>query len=293
MRYTALFLFLLLLTACEKEVQFDMGQADEKLVVEGTIETDAPPYVLLTRSIGFFSRVDLNTLNEAFVHDAEIIVSDGSDSVILKEYQLEAQGVSVYFYSVDTAQAGASAFKGQVGKSYQLSIRVDGKSYTSSTRILPPNPLDSIWSIPMSQEAAAENPNGRWLMARYTDPPEVGNAARYFTRINNSAFSAPRFSVNDDVLVNGTSFELQLQSGLTDAEGEPVPFNLGDTVVVKWCAIDRAVFDFWRTLEFSYASIGNPFSTPVEISTNIEGGALGVWAGYSPSYHTLVVHDSL
>lgn len=294
MRYLVLLIVCsLALVSCEKEVQFDMGTAEQKLVVEGVIETGVAPYVLLTNSIGFFSRVDLNTLADAFVHDAEVLVTDGTDSVFLREYEVENQGVSFYFYSVDTAGAAGATFVGEVGKTYQLAIRVNGKSYTSSTTIQPPNPLDSIWAIPMSDAATAENPEGRWLMARYTDPPEPGNAARYFTRINNSAFVAPRFSVNDDVLVNGTSIELQLQGGLIDAEGEPVPFNLGDTVTVKWCAIDKPVFEFWRTLEFSYASIGNPFSSPVEISTNIEGGALGVWAGYSPSYLSLVIQDSL
>jgi len=31
----------------------------------------------------------------------------------------------------------------------------------------------------------------------------------------------------------------------------------------------------------------NPFSTPVNIPTNVSGGALGIWAGYSPWYDTL------
>jgi len=32
---------------------------------------------------------------------------------------------------------------------------------------------------------------------------------------------------------------------------------------------------------------GNPFATPTNIPSNIEGGALGIWVGLSPSVDTL------
>ena len=35
-------------------------------------------------------------------------------------------------------------------------------------------------------------------------------------------------------------------------------------------------------------SAGNPFATPINLPTNIVGGALGIWAGYSPWYDTLI-----
>jgi hypothetical protein len=33
---------------------------------------------------------------------------------------------------------------------------------------------------------------------------------------------------------------------------------------------------------------GNPFASPTNIQTNIKGGALGVWAGFSTFYDTLI-----
>jgi hypothetical protein len=35
-------------------------------------------------------------------------------------------------------------------------------------------------------------------------------------------------------------------------------------------------------------SAGNPFATPTNIPSNIKGGAMGVWAGYSPRFDTLI-----
>src|SRR5688500_7073078 len=80
------------LFSCEKEVNFDLGTAAEKVVVEGTIETGLPPYVFLTKSIGFFSKIDLNTLSNSFIHGAKITVSDGVKSFVLKEYQVNNSG---------------------------------------------------------------------------------------------------------------------------------------------------------------------------------------------------------
>ena len=33
---------------------------------------------------------------------------------------------------------------------------------------------------------------------------------------------------------------------------------------------------------------GNPFATPTNIINNISGDALGIWAGFSPSFDTLI-----
>jgi hypothetical protein len=65
-------------------------------------------------------------------------------------------------------------------------------------------------------------------------------------------------------------------------------FEKGDTITVKFCNIDKATYDFWRTMEYSYASIGNPFSSPTKVLSNVKG-ALGYFGGYAVQYKTLVV----
>jgi hypothetical protein len=42
-------------------------------------------------------------------------------------------------------------------------------------------------------------------------------------------------------------------------------------------------------MEFSYQSVGNPFSTPVKVQSNINGDALGYFGGYASQYRTLIV----
>ncbi len=63
----------------------------------------------------------------------------------------------------------------------------------------------------------------------------------------------------------------------------------GDTLTLKWCSIDKKVYDFWKSFVYASNVAGNPFSTPINLKTNISNGALGVWAGYGTVYSTLVV----
>lgn len=283
------------LLSCEKEVNFDLGTSAEKVVVEGTIETGLPPYVFLTKSIGFFSKIDLNTLSNSFIHGAKITVSDGVKSFVLREYQVNNGGTNFSFYTVDSADLAALAFHGTVGKSYSLKIEYNGKLYESSTTIPAPKPLDTLWSrAPKPEEMPDDYPNSMLLFARYKDPDTLGNRVRYFTKRNSEQFLAPYYSVSDDAIVNGTQIDIQLSAGFNrmDTINRQTLgyFYRGDTVIIKWSSIDKSVFDFWRTLEFSYGSTGNPFAAPVKVTSNISGGALGVWAGYGNTYDTLIIH---
>jgi hypothetical protein len=285
---------LVFFSSCEKEVKIDLGPSAEKVVVEGTIETGLPPYVLLTKSIGFFSKVDLNTLSSSFLHDAKITVSDGSQTFVLREYQVNSGNIPFYFYSVDSADIAALAFRGVAGKSYSLKIEYGGKVYESVTHIPQPKALDSLWAkAPPPEEMPQNYPNSMLIFARYTDPDTLGNRVRYFTKRNSQPFLPPYYSVNDDAIINGSRIDIQLNAGfdrMDTIDQETFGyFYKGDTVIVKWSSIDKGVFDFWRTLEFSYGATGNPFAAPVEVSSNISGGALGVWAGYGNTFDTLVI----
>lgn len=282
------------LSSCEKEVNFELGPGADKVVVEGTIESGLPPYIFLSKSIGFFSKVDFNTLGNAFLHDAVITVKEGNRSFTLKEYSFDNSGVLFYFYSVDTADVQARNFTGEPGKTYDLRILLDGKEYTATTSIPYVKPLDSLWAEPPPPEDADPDfPDLMRLFGSYTDPDTLGNRIRYYTRKNSEGYLPPYYSVYDDAIVNGTRIKVQIDAGFNKMDTFNRKtfgyFYKGDTVTVKWSAIDKGVFDFWRTLEFSYGSTGNPFTTPVAITSNITGGALGVWAGYGVSTSSYII----
>ncbi|MBP9881409.1 MAG: DUF4249 family protein, partial [Chitinophagales bacterium] len=79
---------LLMLSACTTDITLDIPAPEPKIVVEGTIEPGLPPIISLTSTIPFYGEVNFNELDNFYVHDAQVTVSDGVNTVELVEYCL-------------------------------------------------------------------------------------------------------------------------------------------------------------------------------------------------------------
>jgi hypothetical protein len=290
-----LLIFLLIITgcffsSCEKTVKFDTKTAAPKLVVEATIENNQPPLVFLSRSIDFFSNITPAILQNSFVHGAEVYISNGALTHKLKEYSVNlGNGYSVYYYTNDSSNL-TSAFTGQLNHSYSLRIVADGKEYGATTTI--PNITKQIDSIYWKPAPPGNDSNDVAVMTKATDPPPFGDYVRYFTKRNNEPFYAPATATFDDQLVNNSTYIVQAERGWDrniPAGDRSSYFKKGDTVILKLCNIDKATFDFWRTMEYSYANIGNPFATPTKVLSNIHENALGYFGGYAAQFRTIVI----
>jgi Domain of unknown function (DUF4249) len=281
------------LSACQKEVHIDLSGTPPVVVVQGQIQTGQPPLVVLTQTLSFFSTIDLSTLQNSFVHNAVITVSDGSQTVTLREYNFDTgASYKFYIYSIDSTNHTTPWMLGQNGKSYTLTIKVNGATYTSVTRIPEPKGVDSMWfSAPLFKNKRTPD-SAYQLFANYTDPDTLGNYVRSFTSINHHSFYAN--GLYDDEAVNGIKISnIAMFAGYQDSTNVQTDtvryFFPGDTVTLNWCQIDKGTFTFWNTEMFAQRAIGNPFASPINVQTNIKGGAIGVWAGYASAMTTLVV----
>lgn len=281
-----------LFSSCEKEVNVKLDEGESRLVVEGGIETGQPPFVALTKSIGYFAKIDLSTLQNSFVHGAKVTVSDGTKSVVLREYTIDTAGGNKFsFYSVNL-DSPASWVVGEVEKTYKLTVEYEGKTYESFTKIPNPTTLDSVITAdpPFTPQ---DNPDVKFIKIFFKEPDTMGNYVRYFTKRNSERFYPGLNSVYSDELINGTYFETTLSAGEDrnstvgrDSLGFFLP---GDTVILKWTAIDKAVYEFYSTFEYALGTLGSPFSTPIRVKSNISNDALGVWAGYGSIHDTVVI----
>ena len=272
---------------CEKTIQIDTVQQSPKLVVEGQIENSQAPIIVLSNSLNYFSEIDAATLNSAYVHGAKVSITNGTNTYDLKETSVPLTGgYYIYYYT-----APQSAFFGEMGKTYNLSIETGGQVYTSTTTIpFLTKKIDSLWwkKAPNNIDTTKVV-----LMARVTDPPGLGNYIRYFTSSNNRDFLPGLNSVFDDQIIDGKTYDIQVDQGVTKNEklnfDDYGYFKRGDTAIVKFCNIDKASFDFWRTWEFTYQSVGNPFSSPGKVISNINNGGLGSFCGYAVQYKQLII----
>lgn len=280
----------LLFWSCEKDININLKEQEPKLVVEATIENGQAPMVILTTSLNYFDKVTPQLLLNSFVRGADVFVSNGLLTHKLKEYTAPlGAGYSLHYYSVDSSNL-STAFVGELNTAYSLRIVTGGDEYTAQTTIPDiTKRIDSLWYKAGPPQL---DTNKVIVMVKATDPPGYGDYIRYFTKRNSEPFLPGFNSVFDDLFIDGTTYELQVGAGVDRNEtlsDDDFFFSKGDTVVFKLSNIDKATYDFWRTMEFSYQSVGNPFSTPVKVSSNIKGNALGYFGGYASQYRTLII----
>jgi len=304
-------LILLALTffSCEKEINIKLPESERKLVVEGSIEQNTPPFIMLTKTIDYFGPTDLTTLQNLFVHNATVTVSNGTNSVQLTEIctnQLPDSLLPQIAQLVSVSVADLKAFGlclytsldttifGQIGKTYSLTIQAEGQTLTSSTTIPTPIPMNRFW---YKDQPGYTNYGYLWF--NQSDPPEYGNAYRIYTqRIGKDArFIPANGSVWNDQLINGLTFDAFIFRGHEPNSTNPDDFGdlstyfmQGDTIAIKFCTIDLPHFEFWESFETASFNGGNPFAAPTTIKTNINGG-LGIWGGYGVTYDTLIAVD--
>lgn len=308
MRFSAFYIIacVFLLTGCESEYIPVNPGGGQKYVVEGFIEAGErrfPTYLLLTRTLDFYSEISPDQFTESFVHDADVRISDGTTEIVLTEICLSelppevAKEVAGQFgYNSDSLNIDfcvyidiASALLPEMGKTYNLRIQAGEDLITASTMIPNHVPLDSLYFKPPPGEP---NDTLAQLRCLISDPPGERNYYRFFSSINGGNLQTAFSSVEEDLFFDGKSFEFLFINPAKDGgdNTEPDEFGLytvGDTVTIKWTTIDQAHFDFWNTLEFSNANEG-PFSSYTRLQSNINGG-LGIWGGYSVSYYTIPV----
>lgn len=301
---------LVFVVACEEPINVDLPEAEAKLVVEGTIEQERPPLVILTRSTGYFDPTNIAAFENSFVHDARISVNNGTETVVLQELCANSlpddllpvaaellgvppnslRSINYCIYTVPLLDLlSGTFFAGEIGKRYDLRIEAEGKVLTSSTNIQQLIPLDSLWYEPRGADTS--NLEGA-IWGKLTDPDTIGNAYRWQARLVNEStvFVAPFNSAFRDEFINGTTFDFGYIHGddPNTLDGQRF-FSEGDTVIVKFSTIDRPVYRFIRVFESEVANNGNPFGAPTTIPSNIEGEAgLGVWSGYGAIYDTVI-----
>jgi hypothetical protein len=180
-----------------------------------------------------------------------------------------------------------------VNTTYTLTVTTQkGEVVTAQTYLHQPVALDSLWFKPQPINDTTLG----FVWARLSDPDTIGNNYRWFAKrlYQDSSFIAPFGSVFDDKFINGATVDFGYNRGSSPNgadEGEDPEkagfYEVGDTVVVKFCSMDNASFKFWRDADTQAANNGNPFGAIAPITSSVTGG-LGVFCAYAASYDTVI-----
>lgn len=286
----------LFLVSCEKNITINLPPAPNQIVIEGHIETGQGAYVLVTRNSGYFAPLDSNAVLNAIVRNATVIVSDGAHTDTLPFITDIVPTPDHYLYTTYIPWYYKKAIPtviGQPGGTYYLTVLADGKKYTSVTTMpAPVIKLDSVW---FKLQPPSDSLGFVW--GHLSDPANQQNYYRWYAKRlhKDKKFLATVGSAFNDRFINGKSFDFGYDRGMEpnstapdDKNAEAGYFKIKDTVVVKFCSTDMATYDFYASYEVAAASNGNPFGSPANLKSNIQGGGLGIWAGFTTSFDTLV-----
>ena len=272
---------LFFLSACVKEVKMEYPVVNKQLVVEGYIEPGKYPVVYLTKSSPYFEKIDSSNVRNLIASVAKVTVSNGEKSEVLT-LRYAKNIFPPYFYE-------GTEIRGEVGKTYTVTIELGGKTYTSTTTLVDPVPLQKISFV-----KTTNNEVQNFLSLNFLDPKGEKNCYRVYTkRIGKDPDYVPCYlSTFNDYGFDGQEFNFEVirsYSSIIQTDNGRY-FVRGDSVLVKFCAIDERQHNYWKSVETQIAISANPFglssSDPLSL---IQGGALGVWAGLSSKYYSIKI----
>jgi hypothetical protein len=295
----------IVVSSCEKDISINLPTQPESYVIEGWINSDETPIILISKTYPAYGSINLFTLIDSlYIKGAEVFVSSLGQTLQLAEKPLSDLPLNQQYQVAELFQIPkefvavlgnmpvytdtTGTVIGQFNTTYDLEVFVNGKVLTASTLIPQLYPIDSLSFIINEDIDTLAT-----VYLHITVPDQTDRFVRYANSRNGGHFIFPRrtgFVFDNGVFSGAGSLKLPIERGYTRDEDPDVKefglFAIGDTVTLRWQNISRATYDFWYTL--SNDGGDTPFSSPVDIKTNVNGG-FGIWAGYATSYHTIIV----
>lgn len=242
--FLAIVIFSLLSVSCEKVIELDLNDADQKYVIEGFINKDSTThYVYISKTLKFdetsiFPKID----------NASVTVSDESGSTY--GYSLVSPGV----YKIEN-------FKGVEGKSYTLNVIIDGEKFSATSTMPYQVPIDSITYNSFS---FGPNPVSSLIVNR-KDPKGVKNYYNFNLYKNSKKING--VFIQDDQFADGDEI-LQPIFG--------ADFKSGDTARIELMCIDPFVYKYFYTLDVNEGGTGG--AVPANPTSNFGSKCLGYFS---------------
>lgn len=250
--------------SCIDEIQLPIRNETPRLVVEGMITNEPPPYsVRLTYSGNFQSAREIPS--ELFVTDAFVTISDE-----------EGNSIGLFYTDKGIYQTKDSLLIGQVGKSYQLTIELsDGKKYMSQPeKMAPVPPIDSLYSEYIDSWNSTTREPGYQVYADLQDDPETESYYRWsgFSFIVKRATGVPCVVTDPKIICYeycwlpnyGTSVHILSDAAVNGNKVQkqfvyfsPI-FTIGAHLVeISQQSLTKEAYQFWKRFEEQRTRVGS------------------------------------
>ena len=253
-----LLLFIVILSACRKEIDIDLNEANPRIVIAANYNASADSvHVRVTKTGSFFDQFSEEKINNA------VVTIYGPDEVPVL---IPLIGDGIYKAAYTNVQIGAN---------YKMVVSVDGKEYEATSVLMPTLQTTTINYQPF---VAGEVGGPNYIIYyRYQDFSGIGNYYKAIRTYNNEREDKfGQFSIGDDKLTDGN--EVILSSiGFYDA---------GDEVTFEIQSINEQTHKYYSQLASGTSQNAAAQGNPDYVWTN---QALGYFNAYTTSSLSITI----
>jgi hypothetical protein len=248
-----------LLSSCEKVIELQLDTSASQIVIQGNVYDQHGPYtVIISKSINF----DEESINGyPAVTNATVIICDN----IGNTDTLTGSSSGIYV---------TSTLQGVPGRTYTLTVQIEGQTYTASSTM--PNAVE-IDSVYFKKSLFG---NEKQITLDFTDPTNTKNYYRLIEFVNNTPLEG--FNVTDDKLYEGKIVSYTFMSMGNDSNKRIVA---GDRISIWLETIDKGAYEYFRTASRD----GGQSASPANPTSNINNGALGYFNAYAVRTVSIIV----
>lgn len=263
--------FIFLFASCQDVIELELENITPRLVIEANISDQAGPYTVTLSETGDFYKS--NALPA--VSGALVILSDekGSRDTLVE---------------LNPGSYQTTFIQGVRGVNYTLEVNYEGKKYMASSRIPDQvNPIDSMATEFLEESIIQEE--GYFATIYVQDVPNVANYFRFKVYVNGEVYlfdEGTENQVEDDNLY----FEQdKFFDGQYFSTSFPHKLTAGDSITVEIYHINKASYDYYRTLVEAIGASG--VAAPANPISNFNNNALGNFNAYVIDRKTIRVKE--
>ena len=249
-----------------QDIVVDLPQHTPVTFVECYLEPGAPARVLATQSVAFFDSVEIKPVDGLDIH----LYRNGELVPLTNTYQIDSFYHSAYNYvSSEEIEYDANAV-------WELIVHREEKEIARAVTKFLPKPIIKGTRYTLSADSILS------LEIQVADDPGQDNYYKLYVHHKGMLPSSGFKGIwTDQAAENGM---LNLKTG--------PEFRLkNDSVVVSLYHIDKAHYNFLRSLEKASNANYNPFAQPANIESNLKGEAMGLFTTLSSTTYTIKVEQ--
>jgi hypothetical protein len=279
----SLLVILFVIFGCKKDLELEFPDPEKQMVVDGYIEQNSVAQVLLSYTSPYFGNIDSSNIREYIITTAKVTISDGEQEEVLTLYKDEEFFPPYVYKSI--------YIKGEVGKSYKLTVNFQGKEYTAETTIPEPSYLTDFLF-----DTEEEGDTLGILNASLWDIPNENNYYRVYTRRwNKNEIFTPSYNcaaISDNILNKGDWSDIAIYKGVTNYYNPlgDIKHDTRDTIEIKLCSMDKISYDCLLAVQKEILNYANPFAEGNSVSTTNINGGIGVWSGFGVQKYVFYPH---